>query len=305
MNQTKCLEVDRGTYQDEEGQSDQKYCPSGHVSNVTGSIRCQPCPIGYYMPYIGQAECSAADLGHYVENEASDKQDECHEGFVSAKIGSSFCKPCQEMMFQNRKGKTSCKPCEEIDIMINDGAFKESGSHQLVSYPGSDNCFKFCKSADYYNKEQNKCVPSPFRVESGDILAFFVSNSSGTYFIKTNGEGIELRESNPPNAAPGPHRKFEILSSDKDDCFVLKSVTTDYEKNYWRRKSGSNWIEMKDKYLDANSQYYRLAKFKFVIIGDRKVMIRSCVNEGDHSFLNSESGGQLFFNSNHHYWEVF
>ena len=191
VNQTKCLEVDPGTYQDEEGQSEQKYCPSGHVSNVTGSITCQPCPIGYYMPHNGQDKCLAASLGYFVENQGSDKQEECHEGFVSAKIGSSSCEPCPEMMFQNEKGQTSCKPCPEINVTINDGAFKESGSHQLVSYPGSDQCAEFCKSGDYYNKEQNKCAPSPFRVESGDVLSFLVSNSSGNYFIKTNGKEIE------------------------------------------------------------------------------------------------------------------
>ena len=113
-----------------------------------------------------------------------------------------------------------------------------------------------------------------------------------------------MKESIPSNAAPGPHRQFEILSSDENGCFILKSVTTDFDKIYWKVKSDSNWIDLKDKYMDGNSKFYRLAKFKFIIIGDKKVMIGSCDWDDDLGFLNSESGGQLFLNSNYHYWEV-
>ena len=92
--------------------------------------------------------------------------------------------------------------------------------HKKVSYPGSDQCDDFCHEGDYYSESQDRCVSSPFPFETinGTILSFSVSNSSGKFYIKNTGSIIELV--GPTSGSPGVLKRFEILNSDEEGCFI-------------------------------------------------------------------------------------
>ena len=266
---TECLETEKGFYVDKSGSVSKIKAEKGHFVNTTGASRQEPCPLGHYQNETGQASCIEADIGYFVDRIGSNDQTKCLLSFSKGMVS------CPTMLYCDAGKYFDGTQCSDCPI-------------------------------GYYNPQANqtKCVPSPFQILNGDILSFFTSNSSGKYYIKRTAKGIEYKLADNPNAALGPQKQFQVLDSDEEGCFIVKSLSV-FDGQYWLANSGSNKIDFYNTFYDAKTNISPLSKFKFTIVGNEEVLISSCYKERDLGYLNGYSGGQIFLNTNSQFhWTV-
>ena len=110
-----CKACTAETYQNEEGQTDCKTCPSGFNTKSDGT-GCDSCPIGYDRDMTDDAglPCQPCAAGKYSDELSEDACKVCPAETYQNDTGGASCKDCQAesvFFYQDEVAQTSCKIC--------------------------------------------------------------------------------------------------------------------------------------------------------------------------------------------------
>ncbi|ESO97498.1 hypothetical protein LOTGIDRAFT_181491 [Lottia gigantea] len=136
-HEKKCLPCPSGTFQDEEGRTECKKCPSkipnsgvegaanalqclelcepGHYSEE-GLKPCKPCEIGKYQPQYGRTMCMPCGPGLLTRKIAASHFRDCTTKEVCRKgyfynLRRQRCEQCKHGTYQPSSGENFCIPC--------------------------------------------------------------------------------------------------------------------------------------------------------------------------------------------------
>ncbi|KAI5629830.1 sushi, von Willebrand factor type A, EGF and pentraxin domain-containing protein 1 isoform X1 [Silurus asotus] len=134
VDSAECESCRRGSYQDEEGQTQCKMCPDGFStpylhsrslseckaqckpgsSSLSGLETCESCPLGQYQPGFGSRSCVPCPLKTSTVNRGAMDQSECgvpcSAGHFS-RTGLVPCYPCPRDYYQPEEGRSYCLSC--------------------------------------------------------------------------------------------------------------------------------------------------------------------------------------------------
>ncbi|GAA6070419.1 sushi, von Willebrand factor type A, EGF and pentraxin domain-containing protein 1 isoform X1, partial [Tachysurus ichikawai] len=134
VDYAECESCRKGSYQDEEGQTECKLCPDGFStpylhsrslseckaqckpgsSSLSGLETCESCPLGQYQPGFGSRSCLPCPSKTSTVNRGAMEQSECgvpcSAGHFS-RTGLVPCYPCPRDYYQPGEGRSYCLSC--------------------------------------------------------------------------------------------------------------------------------------------------------------------------------------------------
>ena len=163
----------KGQYQDEEGQTQCKSCPTGRFGNVTGAVsdqQCQKCPVNTYSSASGldaSSKCSACPAGRSSTSTgltAATQCTKCAKGrFANANTGSTA--QCTEGQYQDEEGQTQCKLCPAGRYGKKTGSSSLAHCHQCpagsFSVAGQQQCLDCPSGMISRNPASQQCTQCP------------------------------------------------------------------------------------------------------------------------------------------------
>eukprot|EP00817_Percolomonadidae_sp_ATCC50343_P003336 CAMPEP_0117420708 /NCGR_PEP_ID=MMETSP0758-20121206/1983_1 /TAXON_ID=63605 /ORGANISM="Percolomonas cosmopolitus, Strain AE-1 (ATCC 50343)" /LENGTH=1928 /DNA_ID=CAMNT_0005202469 /DNA_START=3044 /DNA_END=8830 /DNA_ORIENTATION=- len=120
IGQSFCKKCPKGTYQDEEGMQQEgqcKKCPAGTYGETEGlkeSSACSPCPPGYQSDKTGATGigvCQPCQRGEYASDVGSKTCLKCSKGYYAPVLKSAACVPCPSGTFNPIIGGTNQSVC--------------------------------------------------------------------------------------------------------------------------------------------------------------------------------------------------
>ena len=90
-----CAPCDRGTFNNETGQTACITCQRGTFANLRGQTACTPCEAGTYTNAIGQSVCSRCGIGEYKASAGTGNCSSCPGGTYSDRLsGDGLSRTC-------------------------------------------------------------------------------------------------------------------------------------------------------------------------------------------------------------------
>ena len=146
----------RWKYQDENGTSSCKICPSGNFQDELGAEQCIVCPAGY-VSESGSSNCFPCSLGLFQSLAGQGDCDLCPPGRYQDEKGSPVCKVCPSGTFHEHFGKAHVENCTNCPV----GYFSDSGSANCTA----------CSAGQYQGSRGeascNDCPPGQYQDEMG------------------------------------------------------------------------------------------------------------------------------------------
>ena len=165
-----CAKCKHNTYQDEEGQTECKACPSGKKHSYLGrtsATECATCPAGKQIdtvPYDDGTYCKECPVGQYSDDGSECK--ECAKGQYSGGSGKSTCTNCDAGKYTTGTGtyySADCKNCGstqynllEADNNYAEYKYKDSGygNYEVMVTKGQCEAYATYKGLTWQGTEQ-------------------------------------------------------------------------------------------------------------------------------------------------------
>ena len=120
--QEKCVDCEKGTFADTEGNPSCSKCASGKYANSTASSKCTDCPLGKEQSNSGAAQCDLCEAGFYADVNGSSSCSRCAAGYAIATSGQPTCEACAPGQYQSSTGSDECQPCTEGKFADSNGS---------------------------------------------------------------------------------------------------------------------------------------------------------------------------------------
>ncbi|KAH8075002.1 hypothetical protein JL721_986 [Aureococcus anophagefferens] len=296
-------------------------CPPGTFSS-SGASECVECERGSYTDDEGQNVCKLASAGEFVADAGATAQKACAPGKISPGGGSFACDDCEPGTFQPKSGETSCQLSNAGFYVEHSGASNEtacpagkySGSAAescTECLPGSFAAEKGLKAHYFYDTAANRCVDCGNKIKAsgdniiGTVLAvLFVVAAIGVVMRKFGiftvlGHGVDaIREVVQGEAVKDIAKaKLEEHYEDDEDGEAAGSDTQSADDKESGRSMEQN-VMTKAKIVIATYQIacsipWSLPQVRFPTIFKEALKLGSVVNLSFISFAKTECFGDF------------